>query len=33
MYGSTGGDDDDGLGYDNGNGKWYSFCLERVHLG
>jgi hypothetical protein len=27
----TGGDEDDGFGYDYGNGKWYSFCLERVH--
>jgi hypothetical protein len=26
----TGGDEDDGFGYDYGNGKWYSFCLERV---
>jgi hypothetical protein len=26
----TGGDEDDGFGYDNGNGKWYSFRLERV---
>jgi hypothetical protein len=29
----TGGDKDDGFGYDYGNGKWYSFRLERVHLG
>jgi hypothetical protein len=29
----TGGDEDDGFGYDYGNGKWYSFRLERVHLG
>jgi hypothetical protein len=27
----TGGDEDDG--YDNGNGKWYYFYLERVLLG
>jgi hypothetical protein len=26
----TGGDEDDGFGYDYGNGKWYSFRLERV---
>jgi hypothetical protein len=25
-----GGDEDDGFGYDYGNGKWYSFRLERV---
>jgi hypothetical protein len=25
----TGGDEDDGFGYDYGTGKWYSFCLER----
>jgi hypothetical protein len=29
----TGGDEDDGFGYDYGNGKWYSFRLERVLLG
>ena len=29
----TGGDEDDGFGYDYGNDKWYSFRLERVHLG
>jgi hypothetical protein len=29
----TGGDEDDGFGYDYGNGKWYSFSLERVLLG
>jgi hypothetical protein len=27
----TGGDEDDGFGYDYGTGKWYSFRLERVH--
>ena len=27
----TGGDEDDGYDYVYGNGKWYSFCLERVH--
>jgi hypothetical protein len=27
----TGGDEDDGFGYDYGDGKWYSFHLERVH--
>jgi hypothetical protein len=26
----TGGDDDDGYDYAYGNGKWYSFRLERV---
>jgi hypothetical protein len=26
----AGGDEDDGFGYDYGNGKWYSFRLERV---
>jgi hypothetical protein len=26
----TGGDEDDGFGYDYGNVKWYSFRLERV---
>jgi hypothetical protein len=25
----TGGDEDDGYDYAYGNGKWYSFCLER----
>jgi hypothetical protein len=29
----TGGDEDDGFGYDYGNGKWYSFRLERVLSG
>jgi hypothetical protein len=29
----TGGDKDDGYDYAYGNGKWYSFRLERVHLG
>jgi hypothetical protein len=28
MVGFTDGDKDDGFDY--GNGKWYSFCLERV---
>jgi hypothetical protein len=28
-----GGDEDDGYDYAFGNGKWYSFRLERVHLG
>jgi hypothetical protein len=27
----TGGDEDDGSGYDYGTGKWYSFRLERLH--
>jgi hypothetical protein len=27
----TGGDEDDGFGYDYGTGKWYSFRLKRVH--
>jgi hypothetical protein len=26
----TGGDEDDGYDYAYGNGKWYSFRLERV---
>jgi hypothetical protein len=26
----TGGDEDEGFGYDYGNRKWYSFCLEMV---
>jgi hypothetical protein len=26
----AGGDEDDGFDYDYGNGKWYSFRLERV---
>jgi hypothetical protein len=26
----TGGDEDDGYDYVYGNGKWYSFCFERV---
>ena len=30
MYGFTGGDEEDGYDYDYGNGKWFSFCLERV---
>jgi hypothetical protein len=29
----TGGDENDGFGIDYGNGKWYSFRLERVLLG
>ena len=29
MVGFTDGDKDDGFDY--GNGKWYSFRLERVH--
>jgi hypothetical protein len=29
----TGGDEDDGYDYAYGNGKWYSFRLERVLLG
>jgi hypothetical protein len=28
-----GGDEEDGYVHDYGNGKWYSFRLERVHLG
>jgi hypothetical protein len=27
----AGGDEEDDFGYDYGNGKWYSFRLERVH--
>jgi hypothetical protein len=27
-----GGDENDGFGIDYGNGKWYSFRLERVLL-
>jgi hypothetical protein len=27
----TCGDGDDGYDYAYGTGKWYSFCLERVH--
>ena len=27
----TGGNENDGFGYDYGAGKWYSFRLERVH--
>jgi hypothetical protein len=29
----TGGDENDGFGYDYGTCKWYSFRLERVHRG
>jgi hypothetical protein len=29
----TGGDENDGFGIDYGDGKWYSFHLERVLLG
>jgi hypothetical protein len=29
----TGGDENVGFGIGYGNGKWYSFRLERVHLG
>ena len=29
----TGGDENDGFGIDSGDGKCYSFCLERVRLG
>jgi hypothetical protein len=29
----TGGNENDGFGIDSGNGKWYSFRLERVCLG
>ena len=29
----TGGDEDDGFGYDYGAGKWYSFRLERSTFG
>jgi hypothetical protein len=29
----TGGDENDGFDFNYGNGKWYSFHLERVLLG
>jgi hypothetical protein len=29
----TGGDENDGFGIDYGNGKWYSFRLERGTFG
>jgi hypothetical protein len=29
----TGGNENDGFGIDSGDGKWYSFRLERVRLG
>jgi hypothetical protein len=29
----TGGNEIDGFGIDSGNGKWYSFCLERSTFG
>jgi hypothetical protein len=31
--GISGGDENGGFGIDYGNGKWYSFRLERVLLG
>ena len=30
RYFGTGGNENDGFGIDYGNGKWYSFHLERI---